>query len=708
MSLDADALYRLLPAVYRLRDEAGGKPLHQLLDLISQELAGLEENLEQLYDDQFIETCADWAAPYIGELIGYRALHGVAPRIASPRAEVANTIGFRRRKGTALMLEELAFSVTDWPAHAVEFFEQLATTQYMKHLRPHAPATANLRSQQAMLSLGGAFDTVAHTAEMRRPEVGGRYNIPNIGLFLWRLAAHELRDLPLIAQTGDATGRKFRLNPLGADLPLFRAPRPERDIDHLAEAANVPDPLRIRELARQVGLDLAADESVAAAADYGAGRSVVLTRNGDVLPLRKLDDVTPDDPDKETRVRIADLRDVLDGSGNVIGWAHEDALRARHIALDPERGRVLLGTGWVSEHAASPIRATFHYGFSLDIGGGDYERTPANVKDLTAPQLVVTGGAPLAPDLLTLGTSGGRLLIGDSSTYAETPIFEVPAAGADQGRTVVVGARNEFRPLIAAGGEVTLEIGANGTLILDGLVISGGALRLPPAPDNEKRTLVLRDCTLVPGGTLNEDGSPATSGAASLIIEHPFTEVRLERCITGPLQVIGDAAASVTLTDCIVDAAGEGLTAYGGIAAGSPGAEITLEQCTVIGVLDTELLRLGSNCIFMAPTRVARRQEGCLRFSFVPEGSITPRRFHCLPDATYPKARPQFTSLRYADPGYCQLRSSTHRAIRQGAHDGGEMGVMHALHQPQRETNLRIRLDEYLRFGLRAGLFYAT
>ncbi len=48
------------------------------------------------------------------------------------------------------------------------------------------------------------------------------------------------------------------------------------------------------------------------------------------------------------------------------------------------------------------------------------------------------------------------------------------------------------------------------------------------------------------------------------------------------------------------------------------------------------------------------------------------------------------------------------KSIRQGADDGGEMGVLHALFQPQRETNLRIRLDEYLRFGLHAGIFYAT
>ena len=52
---------------------------------------------------------------------------------------------------------------------------------------------------------------------------------------------------------------------------------------------------------------------------------------------------------------------------------------------------------------------------------------------------------------------------------------------------------------------------------------------------------------------------------------------------------------------------------------------------------------------------------------------------------------PHFTSLRYGDPGYAQLRSATDRAIREGASDGGEIGVMHPLHQPQRETNLRIR-----------------
>jgi hypothetical protein len=95
-----------------------------------------------------------------------------------------------------------------------------------------------------------------------------------------------------------------------------------------------------------------------------------------------------------------------------------------------------------------------------------------------------------------------------------------------------------------------------------------------------------------------------------------------------------------------------------------------------------------------------------VRFSYVPPGSRTPRRFDCAGDD--PAHRPQHTSLRYGDPGYAQLRRSTHDAVRTGADDESEMGATHELHQPQRETNLRLRLDEYLRYGLEAGFFYAT
>ena len=250
-------------------------------------------------------------------------------------------------------------------------------------------------------------------------------------------------------------------------------------------------------------------------------------------------------------------------------------------------------------------------------------------------------------------------------------------------------------------------------------MITGGALHLPAAADNEPRTLLLRDCTLVPGLTLDPSGVATSPGAPSLIVDHPFTTVQFERCISGPLRVVSDSDVTVELLDSIVDAGSPESVAYADDAADGAGAEITLKECTVIGRLYARVIRLASNCIFFArlpsgsppgtvPVRAERRQEGCVRFSFVPLGSITPRRHRCQPTARAAAVLPHFTSRRYGDAGYCQLRSVTSKAIRHGAKDEGEMGVMHALLQPQRENNLQIRLDEYLRLGLRAGLFYET
>jgi hypothetical protein len=704
-SLTVERLYGLLPAVYRLRDAAEGEPLRALLGALAREFAALEENVEQLYDDQFIETCDPWVAPYIGDLIGYRPLHGVVPKVASPRAEVANTIGYRRRKGTALMLEQLARDVTDWPAHAVEFFEQLATTQYMKHPRLQATATALVRSERAMLAQGGPFNAVAHTPEMRRPEAGsGRYNIPNVGIFLWRLLALRLTAVPLTPDVTDTTGRRFRVNPLGADLRLFRRPRTESDISHLAEPLNVSEPLTVRAMAlavRDAQAGVLVPPDARTDDDYGDGESIVLLRPGN-----------PPVPVSVTAIRVCDLRDIVDTGGNVVGWNHEGSVPAGSMGIDPERGRVLLGAA-----TDGPLLVTFHYGAARAIGGGEYERAPDG--DELPTQATAAEGEPLQPKLDAIA-AGGRLLIGDSVTYAGTPAFHVDGVvtPGQAGIGVVVAARNGARPLLAATGDITLDIGARGRLVLEGLVVAGGALRLGNANDDEPRELVLRDCTLVPGATLNADGSPASPGAPSLVVLDPFAKVTLERCITGSLQVTTDA--EVIVRDSIVDANAPDAVAYAADAAGAPGAELALTECTVVGKVHAKLMRLASNCIFfarlgeapaetwIAPLIAERRQQGCVRFSYVPAGSITPRRFRCVPDAAHPAALPQFTSLRYGDPGYGQLRSTTDRSIRAGAESDGEMGVLHPLFQPQREANLRIRLDEYLRFGLHAGIYYAT
>lgn len=724
-TLTAERLWALLPLVLRTRDAQNHGELRELIGLVAGQLQALEEDVQQLHDDQFIETCADWVAPYIGDLIGYRALHGVAPAVASPRADVANTIAYRRRKGTALMLEELARNVTGWPAHAVEFFELLTTTQYMNHLRPHALATASLRDAAALrrmtgLPVGpgnGAFDRSAHTPEMRRPDADrerggapGRWGIPHIGLFVWRLEALALTRVDLVADPADASGRRWRVNPLGADLALFRRARTEASIDQLARPVNMPEPLDVRLFAAQVRAAERGPLPTARTDDWGAGASVVLfDGSGAPLPVS-----APPLP-KTTVVRIADLRDDPASPG---AWAHEADVGADEIGLDPERGRVLLGTNRAADHAATPYRASFHLGQARRFGGGEYERLPEG--EALLPQRTAGGGTPFQTEIDALRTGGGRLLLQDSRTVAFTPsvVVDGVTAAGQPGHRAVIAARNGARPLIASGGDITLDLGARAVLVLEGLVISGATLVLPAAADNEPRTLILRHCTLLPGRTLQPDGAPAVPGAVSLRIEHPFASVRIEDSIVGAIQSHPDAQIEVQRS--AIDATAPHEVAYEGLTAAAPGAELTLVDCTVIGRLYTRLLTLASNTLFLArlpspapagwpaPVRVQRRQQGCVRFSWLPAGSVVPRRHRCIDDAADPALRPQFTSRRYGHPAYLQLAAITPRAIRQGADDEGEIGVMHPLAEAQREANLRIRLEEYLRFGLAAGLFHAT
>jgi hypothetical protein len=703
----ADELYRLLPAVYRIRDVEQGGVLRELVDLLADQVNVLAESVEQMYDDQFIETCAPWVAPYIGDLVGYRTLHGVAPQIASPRAEVANTIRYRRRKGTVSVLEQLAADVTGWPAKAVEFFELLATTQYMNHVRGHAAATADLRSEARLELSGtfqaGAFDTFAHTAEMRRIAAGsGRYNIPNVGLFLWRVDALRLVRSPLV--DADGAGLRYRFDALGTDTQLFVARRTEQEITHLAEPLDVPLPLRRRFAKANLGRL------------YGAGRTFLLeTETGPVV------DVVP-----AAGVRICDLSDDPGAPGT---WAHQPQPGDTHVAVDPVLGRV----AFAAAPAAGETRlGTFHYGSALAIGGGGYDR--ARTLETVQTVVPVSDGAALGPPLASVA-GGGTVQIQDSRPYAApaTITATTPASGAFE-RDVVLRSANRARPVLSRNDQVRLAMEPDTTIVLNGLVLAGAPLVIEESADAEPRRLVLRHCTLVPGLTRDPDGSAHFVGRASLIVLHPFASVTLDHCVVGPIVAV--EGAEVTANDSVLDASDEDEVAFCGRAPAGGGSlltvstaadrqtgdgleaggHLTLEACTVLGKVHAQRLdvsnslllaaRAGAADPWPAPVWAERRQVGCIRFSFVPPGSRTPRRFQCA--GTDPAHRPFHSSRRYGDPAYMQLRRSTHPAIRTGASDESEMGVTHELYSPQRETNLRVRLDEYLRYGLEAGFFYAT
>jgi hypothetical protein len=695
VSFDTDKLYGLLPAVARRRDAEQGGPLRELLSVIADQAAVLEEVLDQLLDDLFIETCAEWVVPYIGDLIGYRPLYGVTAEVSSPRAEVANTIGFRRRKGTVAVLEQLARSVTGWHARAAEFFPRLVVAQSMIHIRPGQAGSPDLRGAEPLERVRTPFDPLPRTVDVRRIATGeGMYNVPNIGIFLWRLGARPLTLSPAFR----VDDRRYLFSPLGIDAPLVTRPDPEAEIASLAGPLNVPEPIRRRAMDEALG------------SYYGTDKSVLLRHGGaDVA---------------DAKVCVCDLSD----SG--AGWAHQPAGK---IAIDPVLGRIAFGPDLP---VPVDLRVTFHHGADTEAGGGEYDRADS----FAEPQAAVTPvsmPAPIQPALDGV-TEGGVVEVGDSGRYAGALTVTV-----DPGKRVELRAANLHRPALVLGGDLTVKGGADSEVTLNGLLIVGGRVFVPAA-NNNLRLLRLRHCTLVPGLTLDPGAEPQQPAAPSLVAEVPDLQVEIDHCVVGGLCVV--ETGQVVVTDSIVDATDPTRVAFAGLNGAAAGGGLQVENTTLVGKVWTRELSLASNCIFVArlaaadpfsaPVRSERRQAGCVRFSYLPLSSRVPRRFRCQPDleiatrieqaekaagaplsaaakdairaAVEPWLVPAFTTLRYGRPGYGQLRPTCPAQIRTGAADEASMGATHQLFEPQRAANLRIRLDEYLRLGLEAGVFYPS
>jgi hypothetical protein len=637
MSFDAERTYELLPAIYRTRDADQGEPLKALLSVIADQVGVLEEDLAQLYDDQFIETCAPWVVPYIGDLIGYRTLHNVVPKIGSQRSEVAHTIGFRRRKGTAAMLEQLARDVTGWNARAVEFFQLLGWTQWTpNHIRPKNFYAPDLRQWEILEKINGPFDTVAHTVDVRHVTTGeGKYNIQNVGIFLWRLGAYPLTDSPAF----QLDALRFLFHPLGYDTQLFTNPATEDEVTHLAEPINVPE-----SISRRV-LDTYLSQY------YGEQKSISL--QGVAIG----------------QVVVCDLS----------GWVHTPP--AGKIAIDPVLGRI----AFADPQTESPL-VRFHYAFSDEMGGGEYDRLSTLDEKLQPVEKVPAPHATIQ-DALNAVAAGGVVEISNSGRYEETVTINVNAK-----QRVELRAANEHRPTLVLGGDLVINGAADSEVTLNGLLIAGGGIRV----DGALQALRLRHCTLLP------------SLDASLSVDLPDVTIEIDHCVIGPLRV--HERSNVSITDSIVDAMNEAAVAFAAANGTDAGGTLQIADSTVVGIVHTLELKLASNSIFMSDVRSEKKQSGCVRFCYLPLTSVVPRRYRCQPEQESDafRVKPQFTSLAYGDPGYGQLALRAAKQIRIGADDEAEMGAFHELYQPQRETNLRIRLDEYLRFGLEAGPFYVT
>jgi hypothetical protein len=749
MSFD---LFNLLPAVYRIRDaqlaqsqplltpaetaqlhalqalppplspdqqaqldalavKASRGPLESLLMVIQEQLGVVAEDLDQLYDDQFIETCAPWVIPYIGDLIGYQAVKGIAPSIDNPRSEVADTISFRRRKGTVLVMEQLARDATAWGAHAVEFFRILGDTQYMNHIRLWNHYAPDVRRWEPGLFIDTGFDRTSHRVDVRRiASRRGRYNIQNIGIFLWSLNAYSITRSAAAVTTADPLC--FRFNSLGMDMPLFhRAVSQGEEITAAAQPFNVADRLRRRVLCADVQKGIGA-------VYYGEGNSVAIYLDDQIL--------------NPYEIEVAALPGA-DGS-----WVNRPGAGSPYRAvIDPELGRLAVTPS--ATGAIPKVQVSYHYGFNGDMGGGEYARAATFTVENQAAVFPFpdTASTPRYTSLqaaidfaITQFPENGQAAveISGSDTFPKTSTLvltvDLPAE-----TTLELRAADGARPTLRLSGEISVSGAESSTFCMNGLLISADpgmapGIPLPAAlvhvpaqrPDdsaNHLGTLNIQHCTLVPGWSIDSAGAPQFGADPTLIVEPSGVEVTVAKSILGAVRT--SLLVTVQVADSIIDATNRTHVVYAALNGMSGGGALTLLGCTVIGKVHATVLSMVSNSIFWGALTTGdswttalvsdRRQQGCVRFTFLPEGARTPRRFECVEQALA-SPQPIFFALRYGRPGYLKLLASTPDVVRRGADDGGEMGSFHFVLAPLREIDLRVRMQEYLPVGLEFGVIY--
>ena len=703
-----DRLYELLPVVHRMRDAEQGEPLRALLRVIAGQVNVVEADIAGLYENWFIETCQDWVVPYIGALVGYEpavdpglAADSRTPsgreraRVIFPRTDVANTVRSRRRKGTLALLELLSNDAAGWPARAVEFFKLLAWTQNVSYLHLRRARTLDVRNGDALDLLDTPFDTIAHSVNVRRiasHHKPGFHNIPSVGVFVWRLKSYSVTNTP--AYCAEEEGPNcFTFSVLGNDAPLVTNPKPEADPTSIAGELNLPVRIRPRALRQNPGAYIENSFSIRAPGWLRPGH-----------PMKVI-------------------------AANLSDWS---AYRPRRhsVAVDPVLGRIL----FPPDHPPKDgVVVSYHYGFSADMGGGEYRRTLS--EPLGAVILRVGSSAAFKTIQSALDAwkkqapKDAVIEIAESGVYVEPIAIDLP-----EGASLQLRAASGVRPVIrlidwqtSKPDSLLINGAANSRMTLDGLLITGRAVRATGALAH----LTIRHCTLVPGRGIDCDCEPTRPAEPGLEIFSATVAVHIEHSIVGSIQVNIPAPDDVTppaavedadlarcrgyhtdplrfdVSDSILDATSPDREAIG--APGCAVAHICLRiyRTTVFGRIQAHAIELGEDCIFDGQVFVARRQIGCLRFCYVAPGSRTPRRFKCQPDGGN-GVEPLFNSKRYGHPTYAQLSPDCPEEISAGASDQSEMGAFHDLYQPQRTALLRARLDDAVPAGMEAGIIFAT
>ena len=735
-----EKIWAMIPDVYRFQDGLASNPgvLRALVQILAKEAVFLRRSQDRLWEDIFIETCDEWAVPYIGGLVATRLLSALNPR--GRRVDVAKTIYYRRRKGTPSVLEELINDISGWDGKMVESFKKLGRSRHGLDPQPGSllglltstppGGWADLRQQQGSELANGPFDEYFHTPDLRFARgQQGIYNIPKLAFHLYRMVAYPLKNDSTFS-LGD--GIRFMFDPSGRNIPLFSKSNRPSDWSqwHSALEWELQAPIRCRLLGQafyQITSEVIAQLSItplpglSAAAAKDLGRLVDLVFRDEttlrtqlaalpshiellgsqiIVPLLKYSLVHdcgksrlfPDALALENGGSTSDTGSIAIiqlgapptlitaeycTAANLQNWTA--SAPDKQVAVDPQLGRFAFLNG---ARDPATINASYYYGFPGPFGAGTYSRLDASTVAATPPLISGGGALPVIP--------GNTITeIEDSKTYnsisAITAITSCTLRAADQ-----------QRPYLYLQADWTMDTGANtdSNLVLDGLWIgSAGNGQYRLILNGDYTTVTIRNSTLDPGGDTNIKGE--TLYPLPILIQGKISNLCIENSITGPISLAAGGNAEIEnlcISDSIIQSQNSATPAID-----LPLTNVQLDCSTVFGKVNADRLR-ASEVILTDLANITDTQDGCFRFSAAPAASRLPRPYNSFlytVDTSY-----WFLSKKFGQPGFASLSEAAPIQVSTGGENGTEMGVFHSLMNPIKLKGLWTKIQEYMPFGL--------
>jgi hypothetical protein len=589
-------------------------------------------------------------------------------------------------------------------------------------------------------------------------------NLPNLAIFLWRLAAYRLsRVRPLAKGITDLGARpaglaqfvlRFDLHPLDIPIRLFNTSRPGflragtsgGVVSPLTEADAVPGPMLDARLTSDtpaghpdayVQVDFY-DGSVAPPAGFDLS-DVGLQL---FMPQTLAPQLVPAPPQTEWR--------WLFRGDNLCAWETglRRPVRSGEVVVDPDIGRVVIGLDSsaqageliVTEDGAlvSRMFVGLTYGAAGAVGAHPVTRSVPALDPAVDVRRVgdIAGGITLQAALNGLAVATRPVVIEihdslvhrvDLSLLAGTTVDGTVSLRLAHSLTIRVAA--EHRPIVVLAQPLSLRpVSAAAATPFEPQVRLEGLYLAPdesvPFPAGNAlidRAAVARleivGCTLAPGGHSLRDGSrapmqPALRLAAGYGFADPgdvdafvpTPDIVIQRSSLGTVAV--DERYRLDIEDSIVDAGLGFVDAATGLFA------IAAATDPVNGwgaALDFD----GLTCF--GPVRVAA--VGGFGGIFTQRFAVLDNQHGCIKWSAFSgdadrlppnhfcvratAARIVFTSERFNDPGYAQLARETDRRVREVGPDDDAMGAFGFQLEAHKWTNLHVRLREFMPVGVR-------